>query len=156
MSGRRSRRVGRRPSYTDRLRHRPVQRAVSRRSWPPRWLDVASAVRLLAVLSGGAEAGHLAAVVQWPGGAGGGAYHVLAGAALGLVTVSLAFGPSRRAMAAAGAVALAAPGGWLVGTLLAASPYQDVPVTAAIVLSGVELILAVLLAACWRAAPRLQ
>jgi hypothetical protein len=146
--------VGRRTSYTDRLRQRPVQRAVSRRSWPPRRLAVARAVRLLAVLSGGAEAGHLAAVVRWPGGAGGGAYHVLAGAALGLVTVSLAFGPSRRAMVAAGAVALAAPGGWLVGTLVAASPYQDVPVAAAIALTGVELVLAVLLAAFWRAAPQ--
>jgi hypothetical protein len=79
---------------------------------------------------------------------------VLAGAALGLVTVSLAFGPSRRAMVAAGAVALAAPGGWLVGTLVAASPYQDVPVAAAIALTGVELVLAVLLAAFWRAAPQ--
>jgi hypothetical protein len=141
------RRITRRPqSYTARLQ-RP---AGARRPTEIR-RRLRSTVPILAVL---AELGHLgAAYVEWPDSTVRGAYHVVAGALLGLVAAALATGTGRYRFAAGAVVALAGPAAWLIGTLLDASPYRHLPAPAAIGVIACEIALtALLLPAAWRPA----
>lgn len=130
-------------SRTPRVVSRPAAR---------RW-GLPAAVVAAVTLAVTAEAGHLAAAyLEWPGSATRGAYHVVAGAALGLVAALLATGPGRGVVAAGMAVAAAGPALWLAGAVLGAPPYRELPVLAAAGIAAGEVGLAGGLFRQWRAA----
>jgi hypothetical protein len=107
----------------------------------------------VAVPAVAAEAGHLAAAfVEWPESTGRGAYHVLAGALLGLVAATVRTGSARLALPAGAAAAVGGPVVWLGGTLLGATPYAQLPVPAAAGITAGELALAAVLGTAWLAA----
>jgi hypothetical protein len=147
MSNRR--RITRTPqSYTARLQRRsragPPRRGPAARRPPP------TPAWLLAALAVIGEVGHLAAAyVEWPGATARGAYHVTAGALLGLVAVVLSTGTGRRRLAAGAAIAVAGPVLWLAGSLVDASPYHQLPLPAALGVGAAEAALATLLVLGW-------
>lgn len=151
MSNRtRVRRTAARP-YSTRQRQ-AVTRTPRTRSWwplPPRRLR--SALRVATGLAVAAELGHLAAaLVEWPDTTARGGFHIAAGALLGLLAAMVWFGPNPGLLAAGAAVALAGPVLWLAGSVLAASPYAQLPVPVAIGVTAGEVALAALLLAAWR------
>lgn len=134
-------------TYTARLHQR--QAALRRVVRRPEWR---AARPLAASLALGMELGHLAAALtEWPAAAPRGLFHVLAAAAAGLLTVGVYFGRTRTELMLGAVLAAALPLAWLTGAAAGLSPYQDFPFLAAAVLSAVEVILAGLLAAQWRA-----
>jgi hypothetical protein len=135
-----STRASRARSYTARLQERT---AAPKRPKRPRTPEPAPLIAGAAIA---VELGHLAAAfVEWPQAAPRGLLHVLVAAALGLVAVSVYFGPSRPWLALGITVAVASPLAWLAGGLAGLSPYRDFPVVAAVALTVAEAGLAVLL-----------
>jgi hypothetical protein len=129
-------------SYAARLQRRPARTLPPRRPpQPRRWLRVTWLPAALAVT---AEVGHLiAAYVEWPDPARG-AYHVTAGALLGLVAAGVSMRSSRTAHAAGAVVAIAGPAVWLGTLLFGASPYHHLPTPAAVTILLTETALAAL------------
>src|SRR5690606_28033657 len=110
------------------------------------WLGSA----LVVALAVAAEAGHLVAgYAEWPEATARGAYHVLAGALLGLVAAALllATRPAVRAWSrvAGTVVALSGPVLWLAGAPLDVSPYAVMAAAAAAAITATEVALVVLL-----------
>jgi hypothetical protein len=145
---RRSRRTPR--SYAVRLQRRSLPEPPSRqREALRRWLGTPWLPAALAVA---AEVGHLAAAfVEWPESAARGAYHILAGALLGLVAAAVSAASGRLALAAGAAVATAGPVVWLGGALLGTAPYRELPVGIAAGTALVEIALAAVLLLAWPA-----
>lgn len=160
MSNRR--RISRTPtSYADRLQ-RQRQRPPRQRQRPPGspppmpdrpvtgWLPA-----VLVTVALVAEAGHLAsAYVEWPQSTVRGIYHVMAGAALGVVAALAATAARRAHLAVAAVVVMSAgPVVWLGGALLAAPAYREVPAALAAGIIATEIVLAAALARTWRGSP---
>lgn len=107
---------------------------------------------LPAVLAVVAETGHLAAAfIEWPESTARGAYHVVAGALLGLIAAATLFRSGRWVLAAGAAVAGTGPALWL-GGMLNAAPYGELAVPAAGGVTVIEAGLAALLVTAWREA----
>jgi len=140
------RRVAAARSYTARLEDRSAPKVPRQRRPYPALPAAAPAVA--AVLAVAVELGHLAAAfVEWPQSTVRGVYHVLAGAAFGLLAVAVHAGAGRVVRGAGAAVAGLLPVAWPAGAALGVPPYVHLALPVAAAVTAAEVALAALLLA---------
>ncbi|HLV57474.1 MAG TPA: hypothetical protein VKY81_01160 [Natronosporangium sp.] len=133
-------------SYTARLEGRSAPKVPRRRRPLP--ARPAAPPVVAAALAVAVELGHLAAaLVEWPQSTTRGIYHVLAGAAFGLLAVAVHTGAGRLVRGSGAAVAGLGPVVWAVGAVVGAPPYAHLPLPGAAALTAAEVALAALLLA---------
>ena len=137
-------------SYTARLQRRKVYRPP--RPWPAWLTNAVAGWHLALTLALVAELGHLAAaVVEWPGSAARGAFHVVVAGGLGVLAVSVYFGLSTLdTMVAAVGTALV-PVLWLAGAVAGLTPYQETSIVVAAAVTVAEAVTAAVMVARWTA-----